>query len=53
MRVVLDTNVLVSALLKRHGNEALVLTATLGGTFELDQTIAFWSAPKPAGRTTW
>lgn len=28
MRVVLDTNVLVSALLKRHGNEALVLTAT-------------------------
>lgn len=35
MRVVLDTNVLVSALLKRHGNEALVLTATLGGTFEL------------------
>ena len=35
MRVVLDTNVLVSALLKRHGNEALVLTATLAGKFEL------------------
>lgn len=35
MRVVLDTNVLVSALLKRHGNEALVLSATLAGKFEL------------------
>jgi putative PIN family toxin of toxin-antitoxin system len=35
MRVVLDTNILVSALLNRHGNEALVLTATLGGKFDL------------------
>jgi putative PIN family toxin of toxin-antitoxin system len=35
MRVVLDTNILVSALLKRHGNEALILTATLNGKFEL------------------
>ena len=35
MRVVLDTNVLVSALLTPDGNEALVLTATLGGKFDL------------------
>lgn len=35
MQVVIDTNILVSALLKRHSNEALVLTATLSGKFDL------------------
>ena len=35
MRVVLDTNILVSALLNRHGNPALVLTAAFGGRFDL------------------
>src|ERR1039457_210294 len=35
MRVVLDTNVLVSALLKRSGNEALALSAALAGQVDL------------------
>lgn len=35
MRVVLDTNILISALLKRYGNEAMVLTATLARKFDL------------------
>lgn len=35
MRVVLDTNVLVSATLIRDGNEDRILRAWKGGTFEL------------------
>jgi uncharacterized protein len=34
-RIVLDTNVLVSALLSAHGNEALVLRLALSGAFEI------------------
>ena len=33
LRVVLDTNVLVSAMLSRHGNEALVLRMARSGSF--------------------
>lgn len=35
MRAVVDVNVLISALLTRHGNPAWVMQAWLGGAFEL------------------